>query len=178
IISLGHEIHNDRNNISSVPHDLEEAIRSLEIWEELCDDSLPFYRNIPELLISLGGNTEKILTLTDSILEETEKKNFENKEHNIEEIMEVILDKWRQQYKWITIEIEIIGDTRVIISYDQLFVIFNNLILNSIQQNDKMQSLTIKIKLNRVDNIIRIEYQDNGIGLDKKYQNNTKRILE
>ncbi|MBC1801561.1 sensor histidine kinase [Listeria booriae] len=178
IISLGHEIHNDRNNIGAVPRDLEAAVRALDIWEDLCDDSLPMHKNIPELLVSLGVNTEKILTLTDSILAETEKQNFENKEHDIETIMISIVDSWRQQYKWVAIEIEILGDKKIMISYDQLFVIFNNLILNSVQQNDKMQSLVINIKLIRVDSIIRIEYQDNGKGLDKKYHANPKKILE
>lgn len=178
IISLGHEINNDRNNIVSVPADLEEAIKELGVWEELCDESVPFYQNIPKLLDVLKENTQKILNLTDSILEETEKQNFENKEYDIVEVMNAIIDRWRREYNWVSVELDITGDKRVIISYDQLLVIFNNLILNSIQQNGTRQELKIRIKLNHSDGDIRIKYQDDGVGLEKKYRDRPKKILE
>lgn len=176
--SLGHEIKNDRNNIASTPEDLEEAIKKITEWETLNNKEVPLYRNIPRLLENLKKNNSKILHLTDTILEEMEKEKFDKLEYDLNEVLEQITDKWVEQYSWVKFKINIDSSKKVLISYDQLMVIFDNLILNSIQKNEDSSFLEISIELLSDENMIFIEYRDNGKGLDKKYLSNPRKILE
>ena len=77
---------------------------------------------------------------------------------------------------------EVDESLEVFISEDYLMVIFDNLILNSIQQNDKMQNLIISIKISLSDKVdsdrLDFVYEDNGKGLDEKYVSNPREILE
>ena len=57
-------------------------------------------------------------------------------------------------------------------------VIFDNLILNSIQQNDNENKIRIDIYAVRKGSYINIVYKDNGIGLSGKYRKDPLRILE
>lgn len=178
INSLGHEIKNDRNSMGATPNDLEEAIKEIVDWDELNDEDIPFYRNIPKLLDTLKKNTLKILNLTDNILEEMEKEKFEKHEYNLNDVLNEITIKWKNQYSWLSFKNNVDNLEKVLISYDQLMVVFDNLILNSIQQNEDERSLEIKINIYSDDDVISIEYQDNGKGLDKKYISNPMKILE
>ncbi len=178
INSLGHEIRNDRNSISATPNDLEEAIKEFMDWDELLDDDIPLYKNIPRLLNSMKANTSRILNLTDTILEEMEKENFDKLEYDIENLLSEITNKWVSQYSWIQFHNEVDSKEKILISYDQLMVIFDNLILNSIQQNEENNSLEISINILSDDEMIFIEYRDNGKGLDKKYLSKPMKILE
>lgn len=54
----------------------------------------------------------------------------------------------------------------------------DNLILNSIQQNDEIQLLNIFISVMKNDGKLEFEYRDNGKGLDDKYLTNPWKILE
>ena len=178
INSLGHEIRNDRNSISQTPSDLEEAIKKVTDWEELNDEDIPRYRNIPWLLSNLKKDTNRILNLTDNILEEMEKEKFTKTEYNLETVLNEITEKWNKQYNWILFLTNVDSVESVLISYDQLMVIFDNLILNSIQQNEDNRSLEVKINIYSDEQKIMIEYHDNGKGLDKKYKSNPMKILE
>ena len=57
-------------------------------------------------------------------------------------------------------------------------VIFDNLILNSIQQNDALNHLEIAIRITHSGEFLYFSYFDNGKGLDKKYLTNPEKILE
>ncbi|MGY3713452.1 sensor histidine kinase [Lactococcus petauri] len=177
ISSVGHEVKNDRNIIFQTPSDLEEAIRTELDWDELISQDVPFYRNIPELFNSLKDNTNKILNLADAILEETEKDKFKKELYTMDEIAHKIIDKWEYQYKWVNIYIDTDRSAECYISSDYLMVIFDNLILNSIQQNKQKQNLKISIKILLTDRF-EFTYEDDGKGLDKKYQSNPMSILE
>lgn len=182
ISSVGHEVKNDRNIIFQTPSDLEDAVKSELDWENFVDSEIPFYRNIPELFESLKENTNKILDLADSILEETEKSKFKKEKYCVNDIIDKIINKWKNQYNWIEICLEVDESLEVFISEDYLMVIFDNLILNSIQQNDKMQNLIISIKISLSDKVdsdrLDFVYEDNGKGLDEKYVSNPREILE
>ncbi len=178
INSLGHEIRNDRNSISQTPIDLEQAIKEITDWEELNDENVPRYKNIPWLLSSLKKDTNRILNLTDSILEEMEKEKFTKNNYNLANVLKEITEKWNKQYSWIKFVNNVDVVESILISYDQLMVIFDNLILNSIQQNDENRFLEIKINIYSDEKKILIEYHDNGKGLDKKYISNPMKILE
>lgn len=64
------------------------------------------------------------------------------------------------------------------ISEDILQVIFDNLILNSVQQNENTQKLMITISINETNGFLNIKYCDNGKGLDDKYKTDPMKILE
>ncbi len=177
ISSIGHEVKNDRNIIFKTPSDLEEAIKSELDWDDLVSEHIPFYRNIPELFGSLKNNTSKILNLADAILEETEKDKFKKELYNVYEISDKIIDKWKHQYKWVEITIDVDKSVECYISLDSLMVIFDNLILNSIQQNEHKQRLKISIKILITDKF-EFVYEDDGKGLDEKYKSEPMNILE
>ena len=64
------------------------------------------------------------------------------------------------------------------ISEDILQVIFDNLILNSVQQNENTQKLMITISINETNGFLNIKYCDNGKGLNDKYKTDPMKILE
>lgn len=177
ISSTAHEVRNNRNNISETPSDLKKAIESKLDWNELVYPEIPFYKNIPALFARLKDDTEKILNLTDAILEETEKGKFKKELYNINEIVNKIINKWKTQYKWVDINLEVDETAELYISFDYLMVIFDNLILNSIQQNEIKQKLIISIKISLTDRFYFV-YEDDGKGLDKKYISNPMEILD
>ena len=57
-------------------------------------------------------------------------------------------------------------------------MIFDNLILNSVQQNDNNNHLDIYIKAELGSSMLLFSYTDNGCGLDDKYSKNPRKILE
>lgn len=64
------------------------------------------------------------------------------------------------------------------ISEDMLQVIFDNLILNSVQQNENTQKLNIIIEAIERNGFLKFRYSDDGKGLDIKYKTNPSKILE
>ncbi len=83
-----------------------------------------------------------------------------------------------ERYAWVTIEVNIKENFQFFISGDIIHVIFDNLILNSIQQNENNSNLKITIVINKLDDLMYFLYSDNGDGLDKKYISNPRKILE
>lgn len=64
------------------------------------------------------------------------------------------------------------------ISEDILQVVFDNLILNSVQQNENIQKLIVTIYVEEIDGFLKIKYCDNGKGLNDKYKTDPMKILE
>lgn len=58
---------------------------------------------------------------------------------------------WERDYAWLSIEIIMDEDIVYQISEDILQVIFDNLILNSVQQNENTQKLMITISINETN---------------------------
>lgn len=69
-------------------------------------------------------------------------------------------------------------DICFMISEDYLQVVFDNLILNSIQQNESLNHLDITIGATLSGSVLLLSYADSGKGLDKKYLKNPEKILE
>ena len=65
-----------------------------------------------------------------------------------------------------------------LISEDRIQVVLDNLILNSVQQNDNLSEMKIVISVKKNSGLLCFEYHDNGKGLDEKYKNNPRKILE
>lgn len=178
--SIAHELKNDRNFVKTSYANIVGAMQEYDIWNYVNEDNKKekSYKNIPYLLSRTKEINEKILIFLNNILEEAEKRQFYLQEVNILESLEKIRRNWLKDYSWINIKFEIEENLIFKISEDILKVIFDNLILNSVQQNDNKNKLEIKILINRNDeNKLNVYYRDNGKGLDKKYLNNPNRIL-
>ena len=176
ISSLSHEVQNNRNSIAANPTKIKEVLKRKYSWEELILDK-PSSRNLPMLLETLSSDLEKVLDLADKIIDETKKDKFIVKEFELNELTNLIVDKWRQQYNWVNFRVKVDTDETIKISYDLLMVIFDNLILNSIQINENTADLFITIELNYKDGKLDLVYYDNGVGLDAKYKDNPEKIL-
>ena len=176
VSSLSHEVQNNRNSIAVNPTKIKEVLKRKYDWEELLLDK-PSSRNIPLLLETLSNDLEKVLDLADTIIDETKKDKFIIKEFELDELIGLIINKWQQQYNWVKFIIKIEHEEKIKISYDLLMVILDNLILNSIQNNEEASGLSITIELNYRDGNLNLVYFDNGKGLDVKYKDKPEKIL-
>lgn len=176
VSSLSHEVQNNRNSIAVNPTKIKEVLKKKYDWEELLLDK-PSSRNIPLLLETLSNDLEKVLDLADTIIDETKKDKFIIKEFELDELIGLIINKWQQQYNWVKFIIKIEHEEKIKISYDLLMVILDNLILNSIQNNEEASGLSITIELNYRDGNLNLVYFDNGKGLDVKYKDKPEKIL-
>lgn len=131
ISSLSHELHNNRNTIAVNPQKIEDILRRKYNWEELKSE-VPSSRNIPSLLKNLKKDLEKVLDLSDTIIDENKKERFEPREYSLEVLVEEIVEKWKTQYNWVHFKTNFTGEDIIIISYDYLMIILDNLILNSV----------------------------------------------
>lgn len=176
ISSLSHELHNNRNTIVVNPQKIEDILRRKYNWEELKSE-VPSSRNIPSLLKNLKKDLEKVLDLSDTIIDENKKERFEPREYSLEVLVEEIVEKWKTQYNWVNFKTNFTGEDIIIISYDYLMIILDNLILNSVQVNECRKELEISVDFDYNKGKLLLEYSDNGEGLDKKYKNNPSKIL-
>lgn len=176
ISSLSHELHNNRNTIAVNPQKIEDILRRKYNWEELKSE-VPSSRNIPSLLKNLKKDLEKVLDLSDTIIDENKKERFEPREYSLEVLVEEIVEKWKTQYNWVHFKTNFTGEDIIIISYDYLMIILDNLILNSVQVNECRKELEISVDFDYNKGKLLLEYSDNGEGLDKKYKNNPSKIL-
>lgn len=178
--SLAHELHNDRNDVFQISDKIIEALKEHEVWEIVDKQEnkiLPFF-NVPELLEGNKKINEKIMLFMDSLLYEVEKRQFELKEQNVLDIINEIKLQWEKDYSWININLENLQELLYKTSYDIIKVIFDNLILNSIQQNKDCNSLKIAISITLKNKELEVIYRDFGKGLDLKYKNDPLKILE
>lgn len=178
--SIAHEMRNDRNSIADNIDNIIEALKSFDIWDELTlpERTEKSYTNVPYLLESNRQVCMKLVAFMNVMLSEIEKKQFVASWQSINDILQKIKKNWEEDYAWIKISVNMDDDICYMISEDCPQVIFDNLILNSIQQNEKMNHLEISISVKTVNNLLLFSYADNGIGLDKKYLKHPEKILE
>ena len=171
---------NDRNAIYDNYNNIVDALKEYGMWDELnsSEKTRKSYKNVPYLLESNDIVGRKLVTFMDTMLEEIEKKQFEIRYQSIADILTVIKKVWERDYAWLSIEIIMDEDIVYQISEDILQVIFDNLILNSVQQNENTQKLMITISINETNGFLNIKYCDNGKGLDDKYKTDPMKILE
>ena len=178
--SIAHEMHNDRNSIAQNCDDIIEAMKQYGIWDFVNESERTKYAfsNIPELLDKNRRVNSKMISFMDTMLTEVEKSQFFAEEHNILELLDEIKNIWERDYSWINIQLELSPLIYHVLSEDVLRVIFDNLILNSIQQNDDKSHLNLLIQSSIKDGILEFLYKDDGKGLNKKYLDNPLKILE
>lgn len=178
--SIAHEMKNDRNAIFENYNNIVDALKEYGMWEELnsTENTRKSYKNVPFLLKNNDVVGRKLIIFMDTMLEEVEKKQFETRYQSVADILAISKQVWERDYAWLNIEILMDEDIVYQISEDMLQVIFDNLILNSVQQNDNSQKLIVTIKVTEMDGFLKIKYSDNGKGLDDKYKADPRRILE
>lgn len=177
--SIAHDMNNDRNAFSESIDDIIAALKEYGMWDELCspEKTRKEYKNVPSQLSTNKRVGKKILAFMDVMLTEIEKQQFEPGRFNIHSSVEAIKRKWERDYAWISIRNDV-EELEFTIAEDILQVIFDNLILNSIQQNSGLNHLDIDISMKKNGNLLEFHYEDNGKGLDKKYQKSPRDILE
>ena len=178
--SIAHEMRNDRNSIASNTTHIIDALKDYGMWDELNspEKTKRAYNNVPYLLKSNNEIGMKLVAFMNAMLSEIEKKQFEPMWQSIADILNRIKLSWESDYAWVTVNINMEEDVVYHISEDILQVIIDNLILNSIQQNENSNHLLIDIEAKKCGELLSFVYKDNGKGLAKKYINAPRKILE
>lgn len=178
--SIAHEMKNDRNTIAENTECVINALIEYGMWEELNlpEKTSKMYRNIPYLLDKNKETSAKILSFMNAMLAEVEKRQFEAAWLSIFDSISSIKESWEEDYGWIRIILSMDEDIVYHTSQDILRVIFDNLILNSVQQNEKSELLEIRISAKQYGGQLSFSYFDNGKGLAAKYVKNPRKILE
>lgn len=179
--SIAHEMRNDRNKIDGNYDYIVKALKKYEVWDILNEpDHTKFaYQNVPELLNKNKETSKKILQFMDIMLEDAEKEQFVSEEHDIADLLEKVRLNWCRDYAWIEIVISEKTKNLFRLPEDIINVIFDNLILNSIQQNEKKRErLRIDINISILDEQLYINYKDDGVGLPDRFKLNPMKILE
>ena len=176
--SAAHEFKNDRNNLNN-PEFIKQALIDYGMWDTLCsqENTKYVFRNVPELLKKCDRINHKISTFMNAVLANTEKSRFKRNLINISKLIENIQQSWCNDYAQIKMDLHISDSLLYTISEDILYVIFDNLILNSVQQNDDNEVRISRLAEQRED-LLFFRYSDNGVGLAKRYQSNPFKILE
>lgn len=178
--SMAHEMENDRNTIADNTDSIIAALKEYGLWEELSSPKMTekAYKDVPYLLDSNKKVNAKILAFMNVLLSKIEKRQFDPKWQSVLDALNKIKANWEDDYSWLTICITNQDDICFSVSEDVLQVIFDNLILNSVQQNDNKNHLTVTITIAEVDQGLLFSYKDDGKGLDKRYRDNPRKILE
>ncbi len=178
--SIAHEMFNNRNNIDENVNYIIEALKRYELWDIVNEpDNLRYmHRNIPALLNKNQKINKKIISFMDAMLSESEKQQFQPESLKIHEIFEEIKIGWEKDYSWVDIRFSAEEGMEHRSAKDIFKVIFDNLILNSIQQNDDENILQISIQVEKRGRNIEIVYSDDGKGLPPKFLPDPMRILE
>ena len=178
--SIAHELKNDRNSVSVNYEYIVDALKEYGFWEELCSQEYTkySYKNVPQLLNRNKTINQKIVAFMDTMLDEIEKKKFSPQDLSINRIMENIKSNWLRDYATLSIKLNVDESICFKTSEDIFTAIFDNLILNSWQQNKTSNQIMIDIRIRKSHGFLKIEYSDSGVGLPPKYINEPMRILE
>ncbi|MBQ4559509.1 MAG: ATP-binding protein [Tyzzerella sp.] len=179
--SIAHEMRNARNKIDGNYEFIVKALQKYDLWDFLNDDenTKASHLNVPELLRKNKDAGIKLLQFMDVMLEDVEKGQFMPEEHNIKELLYKVKDNWETDYAWIHLDIKVDEQACFTLPEDVITVIFDNLILNSVQQNEKKRNrLNMCIEISVTTDLLYVSYKDDGIGLSDKFKGNPMKILE
>ena len=178
--SIAHELKNDRNSVSVNYQYIVDALKEYGFWEDLCSQEYTeySYKNVPQLLSRNKAINQKIVAFMDTMLDEIEKKKFLPRSLSVNSIMENIKANWMRDYASLLINLNVDESVYFETSEDIFTAIFDNLILNSWQQNKASSQIVINISIHKVGSLLKIVYEDSGVGLPPKYINDPMRILE
>lgn len=178
-----HDLNNEKRNMLSTPGYIIEALDEFGFWDILNDKehTKKESTNIPKMIDSIENINMKVANFIDSTLQTIEKNKFKIKRTNPKFIIDTVCNKWKKECTWISIKVNSDEET-FLIAEDVIETILNNLILNSIQQNNSSYSpinpLKIEINCFIVNECLEMEYHDQGKGLDERYKDDPRKILE
>lgn len=177
--SVAHELENNRNTIAENVDNIITALKEYGIWEEIStpERTEKAYKNIPYLLETNKAVSAKIIAFMNVMLSEIEKRQFEPSWQSVVDVLKSIKAMWEDDYAWLTVDIVNKDDICFCFSEDVLRVVFDNLILNTVQQNEKRKHITASIFVKEVEGGLSFEYSDDGKGLDPKYLDKPEKIL-
>lgn len=180
--AIAHELRNERSYLDAGYEFIKDALIKFGYWDDLnsSEKTKHAYNNVPAILERLNLVNRKLINFLNIMLNKIEKKKFKNKVKSLENLLITTRNIWMNEYKWIKIEFEIFDfDSEMFfISEDVIEVIFDNLILNTIQHNEMEVNIEIKIDIRLKNDKLNIKYKDNGKGLHSKFVNNPLRILD
>ncbi len=178
--SIAHDMYNNRNSLDENVNYIISALKQYELWDIVDSEENKRYihRNIPGLLAKNQRLNKKMVNFMTVLLSESEKEQFNPEEIDVYKLMTEIKNVWEKDYAWIRIDLDMEKDIIHKSAKDIFWVIFDNLILNSVQQNDYRNGLDIYIRIIQQGRQLQIEYSDNGAGLPPKYILDPMRILE
>lgn len=177
--SIAHDLQNERNSIDTMCKDLKSALIRHNVWDVLDKEenkNKAFY-NVPKMLEDNEKINKRLSLFIGTLLDDTKKSKFKSNNLKVLEVMEKIKRNWERDYSILNINLVIDSDIKFQSSEDTFKVIFDNLILNTFQQNNSKNKINIKINIKLVDRFLEISYEDDGIGLDKKYIKEPMQIL-
>jgi len=178
--SIAHEMHNNRNSIAENVNYITKALKRYELWDVLTnpENRRFMHRDVPALLEKNQRINKKMITFMDVMLLESEKEQFLPEDINVLALFNNIKSVWEKDYSWINIHLNIEEGMIYRSAKDIFRAIFDNLILNSIQQNDDESILEIYIQAEIKGKYIYFVYRDEGKGLSPKFRLDPMRILE
>ncbi|EHQ8840173.1 ATP-binding protein [Enterococcus faecalis] len=179
---IAHELHTDRTDLDQGYHMIESNLRRLGMWEILNseENTKIASRNVPEILKRLEKTNRKLKQFLDIMLGRIAKNSFQETISSLDSSFEKLCENWKSDYAYLEINIrgKESGTENYILSEDIFSVIFDNLILNSIQCNPTLEKLIIHIDYAVQNEFIVFEYRDNGVGLTGIYKENPRLTLE
>lgn len=179
-LAIAHEMDNDRNAVENSVDMIITALQEYDIWNTLSDKEHTqyVYQNVPSLLERCREVNNKTVQFMNVMLTETEKDKYVRKDLHILEVLKNLSKRWERDYAILSVHLDVPDDLVFSNTEDTFQTIFDNLILNSVQQNEKLlQRLEITISVRKKE-MLEIDYCDNGVGLHPKYRNDPMRILE
>lgn len=181
--AIAHELQNKRNFLDKFYDTVVKSLKKYNYWEELNspEKTRVAHKNVPKLLEDLNDINQRLIAFIDVILNKIKKEKFKTNVKSLDTHINDILQIWKDEYNWINFNLNIQkseGMEDVKISKDALEVIFDNLILNSVQHNSRRNQIDISIDVLFKHGSLYFVYKDNGIGLDTKYKDQPERILE
>lgn len=178
--SIAHELQNKRNLIFSSCSNIIKALREYGLWDELNKPERTKKRtkNVPWLLQENDKVSHQLLVFLDTLLDDIENDSFFPQDMNMREAVSDIVERWKADYPWVSFTVS--GDEQLewYFAQDAINVIFDNLILNSVQQNNGSDHLNMEISFCKTNDRLQFTYKDDGKGLDAAYAKDPFVILE
>lgn len=179
---IAHELHTDRTDLDKGYSMIIDALKDFGMWDELNTDENTEIasRNVPLILQRLDKTNQKLKRFLDVMLGRIEKNSFQETIISINKAFENVCENWEADYA--SLEINVVGDElgneNYSLAEDVFNVIFDNLILNSIQCNPIKDKLIINISYKIQRDTIIFDYKDNGVGLTGIYEEDPWLTLE
>ena len=178
--SIAHELKGEKTNIGSFVGNIRNALIKLNLWNSFDDYKNNVAYDVPFILDRMEKTSVKLYSFLGVMVDDTSKKRFTSPTNNFEQFMLKLKKDWQFDYAKLLINYKLPPKNNFKISEDVFQTIFDNLLLNSIQQNSEKSKISVEINVDYNDDNhkLYIIYKDDGVGLASKYSSNPWRILE